>query len=255
LPETWALGCLGPPAVSHVTIRGFEIRWYNGLSLRAAEATDIAVEGCKFWGRHFVKGRPGICEGVGATHCERVTIDRNLFFALNTAVRFIHGVGLRLTNNTAAKCFHRVIGMVGAKDVYLRNNSFAFGASYLLQIHGVDLESFDSDYNNFAVQIRPDSKGYNDVPPQERMEREENDFYYGESKAMVYGNEHAVVPTLTAWRQTSGQDRHSIFAHPRYADPQNHDFRLLPNSPNLRAGENGGHIGALGQVSPSTPSK
>ena len=53
-------------------------------------------------------------------------------------------------------------------------------------------------------------------------------------------------PSLTAWRARTGQDKHSIFTHPRYADPQNRDFSLLPNSPNIGAGENGTNIGALG---------
>jgi hypothetical protein len=39
---------------------------------------------------------------------------------------------------------------------------------------------------------------------------------------------------------------HSIFKHPRYADPVRRDFRLLPDSPNIGAGEGGTNIGALG---------
>jgi hypothetical protein len=251
-PETWALGCLGPAAVVHVRITGFEIRWYNGLCIRAHEAQDIVIDRCKFWGRHYVKGRPGICEGIGITHGERITVSSNLFFALNTAVRFHSSSGLRLLNNTAAKCFHRVIGIVGARDIVLRNNSFAFGASYLLQIHGVELNALDSDYNNFAVYLRTDSAGYASTPPAELHKREENDFYYGETKALAAWDERTpdkpdpYLATLTPWRAIIGQDRHSISEHPRYADPQHRDFRLMTNSPNIGRGENGADIGALG---------
>jgi hypothetical protein len=252
VPETWAFGCLGPAAVAHVRITGFEIRWYNGLCVRADEAQDIVVDRCKFWGRHYVKGRPGICEGIGITHGERITVSSNLFFTLNTAVRFNSGSGLRLINNTAAKCFHRVIGIVGARDIYLRNNSFAFGASYLLQIHGVELNAIDSDYNNFAVYLRSDSAGYKSTPPAELHQREANDFYYGETKALAAWDERTAdkpnpyLETLTPWRAATGQDRHAIAAHPRYADPQHRDFRLMTNSPNIGRGENGAAIGALG---------
>ena len=262
LPETWAAGCQGPAAVSHLRISGFEIRWYNGLCIRADESTDIVVEGCKFWSRHFVKGRPGICEGIGAYHCERVAIDHNLFFAVNTAVRFNQSVGLRLTHNTAARCFHRVIGIIGSKDLYLRNNSFAFGSSYLLAIHGVDMKTLDSDYNNFAVHLREDGmaaalKANVPIPPAEVLKREKGDFYYGESKALAAWDErtpdkpYPYLVTLTSWRQATGQDKHSIAIHPRYVDPRNRDFRLLPNSPNIGAGENGATIGALGVTQPN----
>ena len=252
VPETWAFGCLGPAAVAHVRITGFEIRWFNGLCVRGDEVQDIVVDRCKFWGRHYVKGRPGICEGIGITHGERITVASNLFFTLNTAVRFHSGSGLRLINNTAAKCFHRVIGIVGGRDIFLRNNSFAFGASYLLQIHGVELNAVDSDYNNFAVYLRQDSAGYTSTPPAELHAREENDFYYGETKALSAWDERTpekpdpYLATLTPWRAATGQDRHAIAAHPRYADPQHRDFRLMTNSPNIGRGENGVTIGALG---------
>jgi hypothetical protein len=252
LTETWANGPLGTAAVAHVRITGFEMRWYNGLCVQADEAEDIVVDHCKFWSRHYVKGRIGICEGIGAVHCERLTIDHNLFFTLNCAVRFTLGIGLSLVNNTAAKCFHRVIGIVNAEAVYLRNNSFAFGSSYLLQIHGVLLGDLDSDYNNYAIQLLESSAGYATTPEEERLKRDENDFYYGESKALSAWDERTpekpdpYLWTLTPWRVATGQDQHSIFAHPRYIDPQNRDFRLLATSPNIGRGENGATIGALG---------
>lgn len=250
LPEDWSLGCRSPAKVAHVRISGFEMRWFNGMTVQANESQDIVIEGCKFWSRHYVKGRPGISEGIGAYHSERITIDRNLFFMLNTAVRFNNSVGLRLTRNTAARCFHRVIGIVGARDLYLRNNSFAFGGSYLLQIHGVDLKEIDSDYNNFAVYLRSDSAHWSSAPPDERLTREKG-FYYGESKSLAAWDERTpekpdpYILTLTLWRAATGQDKHSISAHPRYVDPQSRDFRLMTNSPNIGAGENGTNIGAL----------
>jgi hypothetical protein len=250
--ETWKMGPLTAPVVSHVQISGFEMRWYNGLCVHADESTDLLVEGCKFWGRHYVKGRPGTCEGVGAFHCERVTIDRCLFLTVNSAVRFNISSGLRLTNNTAAKCFHRVIGIVNSEGLYLRNNSFAFGASYLLQIHGVELNQIDSDYNNFAVNLRLDSVDFESVPAEEKLQHEAKDFYYGESKSLSAWDERTpekpspYLQTLSIWRAATGQDKHSIAIHPRYADPLNQDFRLLPNSPNLGKGEHGGNIGAFG---------
>jgi len=39
---------------------------------------------------------------------------------------------------------------------------------------------------------------------------------------------------------------HSLFKDPKYADPENWDYSLKPDSPNVGAGEGGATIGALG---------
>ena len=52
--------------------------------------------------------------------------------------------------------------------------------------------------------------------------------------------------SLGEWQAASGQEQHSIFKDPGYADPERWDFRLSPGSPNLGAGENGATMGALG---------
>lgn len=41
--------------------------------------------------------------------------------------------------------------------------------------------------------------------------------------------------TLARWRQT-GQDLNSVIADPRFTDPDNGDFSLLPDSPALKLG-------------------
>jgi hypothetical protein len=187
---------------------------------------------------------------VQAIKSQRITLDHNLFFALNTAFRFDQCDGFRIINNTTVRIFHRVGAIVHSGNGYLRNNSFALGSSYLLHLHVSDeqLKSFDSDYNNFAVYLRQDTRGK--APPDEILMPEQHDFYYGESKSMVLldgpNNSLIPIPTLAAWRERTGQDRHSIFAHPRYADPKHRDFRILPSSPNIGAGENRANIGALG---------
>ena len=247
--------------VEHVQISGFEIRWYGGFCVLMYQARDISIERVTCWGRHWVKGRPGPSEGIGAYKSARIAVDRSLFFALNSAFRFAECEGLRLTGNTAARCFHRVLEIAYSAPCYLRNNSFAFGSSYLLALTLTpdQVAALDSDYNNFAVQLREDTYAYARqanivIPPGEMLKREDG-FFLGESKSLASLGWHNPdytfngvlnIPTLTPWREKTGQDKHSIFARPRYVDPQNRDFRLLPDSPNIGAGENGGTIGALG---------
>jgi hypothetical protein len=251
--------------VSQVQISGFELRWYGGFCVLMYQARDILIAGVKCWGRHWVKGRPGPSEGIGAYKSARIAVDHSLFFALNSAFRFSECEGLRLTGNTASRCFHRVLEIAYSAPCYLRDNSFAFGSSYLmaLTLTPEQLAALDSDYNNFAVQLREDTYAYAReahivIPPGERLKREDG-FFLGESKSLASLGCHKPdytfdgginIPTLTPWRERTGQDKHSIFAHPRYVDPQNRDFRLLPDSPNIGAGVNGGIIGALGVAAP-----
>jgi hypothetical protein len=254
LPETGGFGCIGPAVVTHVQISGMEIRWYAGPAIRANESKDITIQACTIWSRHFVRGRPGVAEGICVYHCENVTIDHCLLFALNSAVRFNYGAGLKLTSNTMVKCFHRGIGFVNATGIYMRNNSFAFAGSYLIQLHGVRPSDVDSDYNNFGVYLTAESLGKPGVSASDVLKRESEDFYYGESKGVAGWTERTpekpepLLCTLKAWREACGQDKHSICAHPKFADPKNRDFGLLPMSPNVGAGEKGVNIGAMGVV-------
>jgi hypothetical protein len=244
--------------VSHVEIVGFEVRWQNQYGIIAFDANDLVIQGCRFWDRHWVKGRPSAMDGIVLYHCKNITMDGNVVFALNSGFRISESDNLRITHNTAVRCFHRVAQINYSGDVHLRNNSFAFGSSYLLSMvmTQAQLMSIDSDYNNFAVHLRSDSESYKRALPEELLVREPDDFYYGESKGLAdwvgphdETFKHGAVlnmGTLSLWSKTTGQDKHSVFIHPRYVDPQNRDFRLLPQSPNAGKGEGGSDIGALG---------
>jgi len=52
--------------------------------------------------------------------------------------------------------------------------------------------------------------------------------------------------SLGAWQKETGKDMRSIFKDPKYIDPENWDFHLETDSPNIGAGEDGAIIGALG---------
>lgn len=54
------------------------------------------------------------------------------------------------------------------------------------------------------------------------------------------------VYSMRDWQVSSGHDTHSLFADARYVDVMQRNFHLLPDSPNIEAGEDGTSIGALG---------
>ena len=122
-----------------------------------------------------------------------------------------------------------------------RNNSFAFSGNdqYVIQTQtDDDLKTFDSDYNNLGTMLRkPDTEEDKIVPKLQLLK-------VG-SKAVIRWNGKR-FNSLKAWREATGQDKHSIFKHPLYVDPEDWDFRLQPDSPNIGAGEKGVIIGALG---------
>jgi len=61
--------------------------------------------------------------------------------------------------------------------------------------------------------------------------------------------------TFEDWQAFSGKDKHSIYADPKHRDIVGFDFRLLPDSPNIGAGEGGANLGALPVCAPEKPSQ
>ncbi len=97
---------------------------------------------------------------------------------------------------------------------------------------------FDSDYNNLATILGSPDPGDKIVPADPFLRT-------ASSKAVIRLNGKR-FNSLKAWQETTGKDRHTIFKDPLYVDPENWDFRLKPDSPNIGAGKDGATIGALG---------
>lgn len=178
-----------------------------------------------------------------------MAVQRCVLYAMDQGLVLRQCPSFSITHTTVARTLHfgAVFDRSAAGSVF-RNNSFASAASYHLVIFpATDLKTFDSDHNNLAAHIRADSASR--PGPDETPLRGAGDFFASvQTKAIVtippdpsdrYGS-------LRAWQETTGQDRHSIFKHPRYVNPAQRDFRLSPRSPNVGAGEGGTDIGALG---------
>lgn len=240
----------------YLTIRGLEFRWFHAYAIYAYETANLSIEHCKFWNMHFTKGRrAGV--GVFATRGSQLLIDHCLFFNMNAAFDILRTDGFVITNNTALRLTHRVALFHRSAPGLLRNNSFTFTGNYHyhISLSPEQFDQFDSDYNNLAQYVHISYAHKDDPSPAELAEMldpssEDPTIYPWGNKgiASVKARGSHTVPFFSRWQERFGKDKHSIFVHPRYVDPRNHDFRLQPDSPNIHAGYQGQTIGAFGAV-------
>jgi hypothetical protein len=143
-----------------------------------------------------------------------------------------------------------------------RNNSFSFGGNdvYSLEWHHPDeLKTFDSDFNNLGSNITEYNRGVEQSDPALWKLMKAEEFKVDYDPARFRTSSKAVIGTrggskryfsLKQWRDETGLEKHSIFDDPQYVKPylpiDSWDWSVKADSPNLKAGENGALIGALG---------
>jgi hypothetical protein len=241
--------CLRLDAAPHVVIRALELRWFGqpgtfystdkaGISIH--DSAHVSVLGCKIW-NNFWMGWP-IGSGIAAWSSPGLVADHNVIYQMEQGVRLYQSPGARITYNTILKNMYGAVKFLhSAEQSVCRNNSFCYSGNdqYLVVYQDEkELESFDSDYNNLGTRLRSPDPGEEIVP--------EDPFFRSHGSKAVISLNGRRYNGLKAWQKATGKDRRSIFADPKYADPENWDFRLRPGSPNLGAGEDGTTIGALG---------
>ena len=237
-------------AAPHVRVRDLEIRWYPlpTAGVYLADSPHFMLEGCNIW-NDLWRGASAWPDGQGvfAHRSPGFVAERNLLFRQNWGIELLQCPGSRIVNNTACQ---NVLGAVGlefsVEGSEMMDNSFAFNGNDQIVIYTFDdaeLKTFRSDYNNFGTVIRK-----KDVKPGQKLIEPREQIFRTGSKAMIQygGTTSKRFSTLAEWRKFSGQDAHSINADPRYVDVIGHDFRLGPDSPNIKAGRRRSAIGAFG---------
>lgn len=244
----YANTCLALREAPHVVIRGLEVRWFGRgdtfysfgkAGIAVHDSPNVTVADCKIW-NDFWMGWP-IGSGIAAWRSPGLVADHNVIYQMEQGIRLDRSPRSRITHNTilmnmygAVKFFYSAEGTVS------RDNSFCFsGNDQYLVVYAdkKELDTFESDFNNLGTKLRSPDPGDEIVPV--------NPFFrHHGSKAVISLNGQR-YNSLRAWQKATGKDMHSIFADPKYVDPENWDFHLQRDSPNIGAGEGGATMGAL----------
>ena len=231
--------CLRLEHAPHVVIRGLEARWYKRAGIYIADSPQVSVLKCKIW-NDFWMGWP-IGSGVFAHRSPGLVADHNVIYQMEQGITLLQSPRSRVTHNTILKNMYGAVKFIySAEGSVSRNNSFCYSGNdqYLVAYRDKkEFETFDSDYNNVGTKLRRPDPGDEIVP-------DSPFFRHHGSKAVISLNGKR-FNSLRRWQKETGKDVHSIFRDPKYVDPENWDFRLKSDSPNIGVGEGGATIGAL----------
>lgn len=238
--------CLALENAPHVTVRGLEIRGFMERGIRIEDSPNVSVLECEVW--NSIYGLRGRGVGLSAVRSPGLHVERSLFYALGRGFHVWGSPNFRMEHLTVTEVRTRAAGFFGgsvAGSVF-RNNSFTFTGNehYVISASEEDMATFDCDYNNLAMHVR--SIAPRRPAPEEDIEPIPGDWYERKTGKGIVRIRRERLFSLREWQEASGKDMNSIFKHPRYVDPGNRDFRLLPDSPNIGAGKEGATIGALG---------
>jgi parallel beta-helix repeat protein len=231
--------------------------YYTRAGVYAYRSPYLSVERCvMFNGRGYVNGHH-----IFAFYSPHATITRSLLIGGESGIYLLESPFAVIRNNTISQgMFSGVALSFSVKGTKIINNAIGFGMNDCVSgetHHPDELKSFYSDYNNLGTDVTEHNKGMNNESvlwKQIQAESFKIDYprtkFSPVSKAIIgIGKRYR---TMKAWREASGQDKHSIFADPKYIRPwppvDTWDWSLKPDSPNIGTGENGATIGALEAV-------
>lgn len=232
-------------ASPHIHIEDLELRWttLRGSAIYAADSPGLQVRRCKIWNKHFGHDW-GEGYAVFTHRCPNTLFDHNLIFRQEVGLYLLQSPRATITHNTAVQCLlgGLMLSVQSAPGTTVMNNSFTFNGNDQMYIEALDpseIETFQSDYNNFATELRPSNEGGD-------MSVKAPHPYLKQGSKAIFMGPLGRYRDMDSWRKAHGQDQHSLFIDPNYVDPVNHDFTLQPGSPNLAAGSEGTSIGAFG---------
>lgn len=257
----------------HVTIEGFELRWFTGVGgIYAFRSGHVTIRGCKIWNAFWWKKRQS-GRAIFAMYCPHLTVARNLMFKTDMTLLAYQSPYTRVVHNTATGTSHGGLMFEGSPHSVIRYNDLAFQGNDVLSIrvdHIDDLATYDCDYNNLGTYLR----GYGARPsvhpncdnPNTPSRSKAVVFFvdhrgtwtdgvggYPKAKFMLNsetpaekrGDRYLRFRVIDDWQAFSGLDKHSLFADPKRVNMPQLQFALMPNSPLIGAGPNGETIGAM----------
>jgi parallel beta-helix repeat protein len=232
----------------YISVKNLEIRWFKYAGVYVADSNNFKATGCRVWNKYYGNSADWpFGKGFFLHRSPNSYFEKNLLYRNDTGFDLILSPGTTVVNNTALK--NLVGGLMlyfSMKDSKVYNNSFTFNGNDQMYIYTFDdnnKKSFFCDYNNWATAI---GKHYN-TRKLPQMEIKQRALKSGSKAIFSYNDKR--YQTMEEWRKASGLDKNSIYLDPKYVAPEKYDFHLSKDSPNLKAGKDGGVIGAFGSKS------
>ena len=243
----------------YVTIRGLRLLYSTKAGVYAYNSPYTRVERCT------VYNGPGSVKGYHLFffRSPHATVTRCLGVGAETGFYFLESPHATVTHNTVSQSLYACAGYdISLAGTTQMNNSFCFGGNDNFKgswRHPDEFRTFRSDYNNLGTVIRPYTVNHmkkNDPKAYRQVMAEKFKPKYGTRRFRFRVNSKRILSmgrepyhTMKKWREATGQDKHSVFADPKYVKPygvlDRWDWRVKPDSPNVGAGEGGATIGAF----------
>ncbi len=219
------------------TPNGRPVRYGNGIEFWAS-ARDILVEGCRLWEIYDAAltnqgGGTNVQENITYRHnviwnCEysfeywnrgEKSQTRNILFEHNTCVDAGHGWGHRQRPDPNGRHLMFYHNTAATENFVVRYNIFANATDSCLWLQGRDWSA--------------------------ALTMDRNCWFQPKGALILWGKESFAPGQFAAYQQKTGKDAGSILAEPKFADPAQRDYRLLPDSPARALRDERGPAGAL----------
>jgi hypothetical protein len=241
-----------------VTFRNLRCLGYAEYGIYAYRSPHTTLESCTLF-NGWSRGN-GVRANAFFFYSPHSVVTRSLSIGGLGSIHFLKSAGARVIGNTIARAVFTGVGydFSLADSVQVNNSIFCAGG---INMFAGDYEypaeaktrGFRSDYNNIGATVLEYNKNQSGAKQLlEKIKAQEFKIDYPAgafegSKSIVEIGERYLV--FKDWQDKSGQDRHSVFADPKYvkpyALPDAWDWRVKPDSPNIGAGEKGATIGAF----------
>ncbi len=233
---------------SHVILRNLNFQWYRNSAVSVRYSENVHVVSCRFR-NHYWRGASGVvCRSLVISNSPGFAVEKSIFCRTRYGIEVYNSSGGRIVNNTflANVVTHILWRGRPDEDITIMYNSLNWNGNQMLNI-GQPRDTVRArsriDYNNYGTTFQyPEGT-------------ERSGGRYGASLELPF----PYLPTnreftagartfanMSDWQEYSGQDRNSIFADPKWINPEKGRFDVAAGSPNILP--DGKVIGALGYL-------
>ncbi|MBM3861117.1 MAG: hypothetical protein FJ395_15920 [Verrucomicrobia bacterium] len=234
--------------VSHVVLRNLNFCWYNDSAMLVTDSPHVRVTGCRFLNQYWRGGSGATCRTLIFARSPKFIVDHCIIAQTRYGLVVEASPGGQFLHNTAAANSVTHLQWRGppTDDIVIQYNSLNWNGNSMLVLDQ-PAETIQKhsiiDYNNYGTTfLRPE--GAEDKAGQYGKSLQKPFPYLPSNREFIAGAKKFV--NMEDWLKYSGQDKHSIFADPKWINPRAGRFDVAADSPNLLP--NGKIIGALGYL-------